>query len=432
MKILIISLFFPPQNSIASLRPYSWAKYWSRAGHDVTVVTLPKTEASSDSEASFEGFRVIEVGAPLMQWLRRVPHENKYKKINKKIGLIADVKFKIKKFRNRIQSYYGIFYGCRMPDALDFFWSGAVVKALNNEKWDLVVSTAGPYGVHAPAYFLRKNGLAKHWIADWRDLWTDNHIYPGLPGFRLIERLLEKKWCNSADVVTTVSDPLMEILRKKYGEKSQVIFNGFDEDDYKNLPVGSIFPCDGVFSIVYTGSIYPGRQDSTPLFHAIAELHHEGFITPNSLQVLFCGVNSNVNELARNAGIESYVKYLGFLPRVEALRLQRDASALLLLDFDSEGVKGILTGKVFEYLFAGPPIIAIGVGGESSIGELLSNTAAGKAFGKDLIPIKNYLKNLIHNPGLQSRSRENNSKILKYSRGNQARRMLELVNSNDQ
>lgn len=254
-------------------------------------------------------------------------------------------------------------------------------------------------------------------------------MYPGLPGFRYVERFLEKKWCNAADVVTTVSPPLMEILHKKYGQKSRVVFNGFDEEDYKNLPDENIFPDDGVFRILYTGSIYQGQRDPTPLFHAIAQLDREGFTTPNNLQVLFCGVNANLNELAKDTGIESYVRYLGFLPRSEALHLQRDASALLLLEFESNKVKGILTGKVFEYLFAGPPIIAIGVAHESSIGELLARTDTGKSFGKDTNSIKEYLKHLMRNPEL--RSRECKSDILMYSRKNQAMRMLDLVISND-
>lgn len=432
MKILIISLFFPPQNSIASLRPYSWAKYWSRAGHDVTVVTLPKAEASSNIETSFEHFKVIEVPAPLMRIIKGDSYKNQFStsaKANKKIGLLPEIKIKIKQFRNKIQSRYGIFFSCRMPDTLDFLWTAAVVKALNNEKWDLVVSTAWPYGVHAPAYHLKNNGLAKHWIADWRDLWTDNHMYPGLPGFRFVERFLEKKWCNAADLITTVSLPLVEVFQKKYGNKSKVVFNGFDEEDYKNLPDESVFPDDGVFRVLYTGSIYPGQRDPTPLFHAVAQLDREGFITPNNLQVLFCGVNANLNELAKDTGIESYVRYLGFLPRPEALRLQRDASALLLLEFESKEVKGILTGKVFEYLFAGPPIIAIGVTHESSIGELLASTDTGKSFGKDTNAIKGYLKHLMQNPEL--RSRKCKSEILMYSRKNQAKRMLDLVISTD-
>ena len=65
MRILIISTFFPPLNSIASLRPYSWAKYWVLEGHEVTVLTLAKEE---DPKVALNypnpGFRLIEVPLP--------------------------------------------------------------------------------------------------------------------------------------------------------------------------------------------------------------------------------------------------------------------------------------------------------------------------------------------------------------------------------
>ena len=60
MKILIVSTFFPPQNSIASLRPYSWAKWWSRAGHDVTVLTTEKEEWANNLNLDCSGFTVIK------------------------------------------------------------------------------------------------------------------------------------------------------------------------------------------------------------------------------------------------------------------------------------------------------------------------------------------------------------------------------------
>ena len=61
MKILIVSYYFPPQNSIASLRPYSWAKWWSRAGHDVTVLTIEKKILKNNLNLDCSMFKLIEV-----------------------------------------------------------------------------------------------------------------------------------------------------------------------------------------------------------------------------------------------------------------------------------------------------------------------------------------------------------------------------------
>ena len=61
MKILIISDYFPPLNSIASLRPYSWAKFWSKMGHDVTVLTTQKYKKENDLNFECSSFEIIEI-----------------------------------------------------------------------------------------------------------------------------------------------------------------------------------------------------------------------------------------------------------------------------------------------------------------------------------------------------------------------------------
>lgn len=432
MKILIITSFFPPQNSVASLRPYSWAKYWSLAGHDVTVLTVPKKVTSSDLDLPFDGFRVIAVPIPGMAWLASKlakDQEIELQKNNPNVISALKKQFNLKntfrKFLSGLQSKYGIASTCRMPDTLDL-WPRAARRALGAQKWDLVVSTSGPYGVHAPAYTLRRKGHAKRWIADWRDLWVDNHIFPGLPVFRVIEKILEKRWCMTADAVTTVSEPLAFVLGEKYHRRVDVIYNGFDPDDYKKIPKENAFPDDDVLRIIYTGSIYSGYRDPTPLFKAIYELNAGGQLTPKMMQILFCGANANLNNLAEREGVNDYVKYLGIVPRNKALQLQRDASILLLLEFESDTVKGILTGKLFEYLFAGPVIWGVGVGNDSSVGKVLRETARGMAFGSDIKAIKREILLILNNKNYFDKYRLQNENSLKlYNRSTQAIRLLE-------
>lgn len=432
MKILIISAFFPPLNSIASLRPYSWAKHWAKSGHDVSILTIPQNPSSSDSPMSLEGLNVIEVPIPGLRVISKIlgrgntqaasPEPSKSEASGK-----SGWKNRIRKWRQNFQAEYGILSSCRMPDLLDI-WGRAAFHRVKLEDWDLVVSTAGPYGVHAPAYALRSCGRAKKWIADWRDLWVDNHIFPGLPGFRAIERALEKRWSLRADAITTVSPPLAEALIQKYGEKVKVIYNGFDADDYDDLPPEKIFPDDGVMRIVYTGTIYPKKNDPRPLFHAIAELAAVGEISANQIQVVFCGRNTDVNELASFAGVSEYVQCLGLVPREDALRMQRDAAALLFLEFQSDRVQGILSGKIFEYLFAGPPILVLGGNSASSVGKLISETKRGALMGSDVKKIKEEILRL------KKIFQKNDDRQIPvgvdlnfYSRRFQAEKMLELI-----
>ncbi len=432
MKILIITMYFPPQNSIASLRPYSWAKHWSKAGHDVTVVTTPKESMAFNNQMSFDGFRVIEIPIPGLWLIRKIWGHNPQTAIiqntaNNKSS--ASYKKHLRELVKKLRLRYGIFSTCRMPDLLDF-WSGDVQRAVNNQQWDLVVSSAGPYCVHAPAYGLQHKGIAQKWIADWRDLWVDNHIYPGLPVFRWVEQKLEKQWCITADCLTTVSHPLADTLKAKYGDKVHVIYNGYDPDDYKALPNQRIFPNDNIIRIVYTGTIYQGQQNPTPLFNAIRVLKDCHKISELQLKIIFCGNNADVTNLACKSGVEEFVEYVGVINRNEALRMQRDASALLLLEFESQTVKGILTGKLFEYLSVDAPILAIGIGSDTSIGTVLSETGRGVALGNNVELITDFLLKLLNKKEPVLHSLPNKKHIQKYNRKVQANNMLELLKSN--
>jgi hypothetical protein len=81
----------------------------------------------------------------------------------------------------------GVFNNCRMPDKHDI-WALKVALLPTMTRWDVVVTTGGPYSTHTIGYFLKKKGLAQRWIVDWRDLWTNNHFFHGLPIFRPVEK----------------------------------------------------------------------------------------------------------------------------------------------------------------------------------------------------------------------------------------------------
>jgi len=433
LKILIITKSFPPQNAIAAHRPYSWAKYWSRAGHDVTVLTIPKIIQPQDAILPTEGFRVIEVPIPFWSsFLKTTAKSHRLSlpsaKSDRPLKPLEAIKNFLYKKTIGFLNYYGIFSACRMPDILDF-WGKTAFQAVCGSTWDVVVSTAGPYAVHRPAYHLKKNGLATIWLMDWRDLWTEHHAYPGLPIVRSFEKILEKRWSLAADVITTVSEPLAERLRQHYGDKVFVIYNGFDEEEYEKLPPSRIFPRDGVSRIIYTGSIYKGYQDPSPLFAAVEQLSRQHGLTPRQLRIIFCGFNSDFTALAREHAVEAFVEYHGFLPRSEALRMQRDADALLFLEFESEEVKGILSGKLFEYLFAGPPILGIGLEDDSSVGQILKQTGRGVCLGKNVNAIKEKLLDIIR-AGAGPRASEDAAipdAIRQFSRKVQSQKMLNLL-----
>lgn len=420
MKILIVSSFFPPQNSIASLRPYSWAKYWSKMGHDVTVLTAPKAIQASDSTADCSGFRVHYIKAPLLAPVSIQSNERPIVVTSKgaKAPLMRRCARAIQKF---FSDRYGIFYSCRFPDLMDL-WALKAKRWAETQHWDLVVSTGGPYSVHRVGLHIKHLHPDTKWIVDWRDLWSQNHFFPGFWLFRAYERTLERRFHRHADLVTTVSKPLAEALKNVGAKNVGTVFNGFDPDDYATLPEECAFNSDGIFRILYSGTIYAEKQNPTLLFKAIAALDAEGSINPLKLRVVFAGPFSDICNLAKHYGVADYVEYAGFLPRRLALRMQRDTDMLLFLGLKNHDNKGILTGKLFEYLYVNKPIIALDVGKDSEIGAMLEQV------GSNIIETKEQLMQVLSTAIVKQQSwRGYSSEITEFSRHVQAVKMLDML-----
>lgn len=389
MRILIICTFFPPLNSIASLRPYSWAKYWALAGHDVTVLTPAKEENPEIGlQVKNTGYSVLEVPLPafLSSFKRRAagPQGNEKPKRGLLGRLLDYLRFK-----------KGIFNAARMPDLTDFWVLRAFKRACQEQPWDLVVSSAGPYTVHVVAYLLKKKRRCATWVADYRDTWSNNYIYSGIFPFNLIEDKLERHLLQQADCITTVSAPFAEDFKKKYRSKRvEVIENGFDPDDLRSVSVQPCFAGEAKFRIVHTGSIYLGKRDPSPLFQAIQNMSrsHAGQALLSKLEVIFVGPRqSNLEELIQRYSVGEWVKMHGFVSREKALCMQRDAHALLFLAWNDSTVDGVLTGKIFEYLYSNTPILAIGASHVEASQNLIMEAQAGHIL-PTVESIESYLK----------------------------------------
>jgi len=432
-KILIITHYFPPINSIASHRPYSWAKYWSRMGHDITVLTTKKEPQDNDLNLDTSFLKVIEVENIILGKLKEKLKGLKDKEgenIKESYKNNENIKCKVKKFFIYIMKLLrkrGLFNTARMPDWDDLIISKSLSYIIN-DKYDIVVSTAGPYNVHLIAYKYKEKYPDTFWVADYRDLWTQNHIFKGLFPFTIIEEYLEDKVNHKADLITTVSKPLADQIKNKYKiDNVEVIENGFDPDDFKNLPPEPYWK-DGKVRLVYTGAIYAGKQDPSPLFEAISQINdsiHNNLL--NNLEVIFVGgAKGDFDFLVKKYNVSNWVKHEGFKPREYSLRIQRDAHALIFLEFESKNVDGILTGKLFEYLYSSTKILGIGVTDNSAPGKIIKESGCGVNFGKDVEKIKNYLIELLKT-GKKDTVNPNNEILEKFSRKNLAEKLMDII-----
>jgi hypothetical protein len=197
------------------------------------------------------------------------------------------------------------------------------------------------------------------WIADLRDLWADNSYYTH-PNWRLrIDRLMERSILRSAAGLVTVSPIWADTLRGKYQQPVACIPNGFVAEDFPENPTGPE-PGD-VVSILYTGGIYAGYRDPTPLFRAIALLTQA---ERQHVAVHFYGPGESdaqgVMAAAATAGVADRVLLHGRVSYRESLSLQQSADILLLLQWNNVKDAGNIPAKFFEYLGARRPILLIG------------------------------------------------------------------------
>lgn len=214
------------------------------------------------------------------------------------------------------------------------------------------------------------------WIADFGDLWSQNHDYHYSTLRRLVDRRLELKTLATADALVTVSEPWAEKLRALHrGKPVYSITHGF-RPELVDLPPAKL---SAKFTITYTGIVYTEKQDPTRLLAALKELVSDGSIDPSDVEVRFYGTGlAWLDEAIEQHGLFGMVRQYERVPKEVALEKQRESQLLLLLDPNDSEEDGIYLGKTLEYLGARRPILAIGGLDHDVIHELLIETNAGR------------------------------------------------------
>ncbi|MHC1784029.1 MAG: glycosyltransferase family 4 protein [Anaerolineaceae bacterium] len=427
MKILIITNAFPPLNSIASLRPYSWAKYWSEVGHEICVLTTEKTSSSGWLDLKMDpevAARIRVVPVPFFVFRNKTLNKTETGMLSAKTG--GRFQFARQVVRWLRKNVFGSFLDSRM------FWiKPAVCKALEiyaTWKFDLIISTYDPPAAHIIASQLHWR-LGVPWTADYRDLWSGSHIEKPVFPLDRIEKSLEERTMKGAFLLSTVSDNLRDQLKTRFHQPVVTVENGYDEDDFRRIETTFEFPLDGCVRILYTGKINKGKQDPTPLFQALAALQRQEKISPGQLEVLFFGQwLEQLPEMIAKSGLWDYVKVMGFMERETILRMQKAADLLLFLEFNWPGVDGILTGKLFEYMAAGRPILGIGMEESKATARLIHEAGIGTTFNRDPEPIAEFIESFLN--GKAAPYYPNPKVIQRYSRRKLAKKLLHEITDN--
>jgi glycosyltransferase involved in cell wall biosynthesis len=195
------------------------------------------------------------------------------------------------------------------------------------------------------------------WVAELRDLWTDNPYYNYAAVRRDFERSWEKGVLGRTAAIVTVSPGWRRRLADRHGKPVAVAMNGFVATDFPFAP-----PADpetsGPLRIVFTGHVYAGYRDPSPLFEALQRLR----ASANDVVVEFIGTKDKdgaLDALAKQYGLSDHVRVLPPVSYKQALDYQLRADVLLHMQWCDPKEQGTIAGKIFDYLGARRPILGI-------------------------------------------------------------------------
>ncbi|MBY5959980.1 hypothetical protein KUV50_17650 [Membranicola marinus] len=264
-------------------------------------------------------------------------------------------------------------------------------KIIEREKIDIIISSYLPFDAHRLAFRLKKRYPHLYWIADYRDFFSD----PMLRATPQFSHLQNKhfQFLSIADEVTTVSSGIKKRL-SVFHPRVHVVRNGLNHP----LTSSRQIPKYKLFTLAYTGSIYPDAQDGTLLARALKELINEGRIKKRHLQFVNAGKDGLYWEkLLESYGIGEILVNHEIIPHKESLLIQQKSHINVLLSWASDDVSGILTGKLFEYLGAEAPIVALINGNfDPELDELISKPNRGTLFQQSETGLKKLKTFLVH------------------------------------
>lgn len=432
IRVLIIAESMAPVQAIASIRWTKFAKYLSRLDDfKVSVLTNEKGFDGSNSnlkqydyDAScthdLDAVDVCYVPTSLYQ-----AFSNRF--FNWINGRLA-------RERKKQNSSKGGSVGNSLPVRLlmmlrvlaDWLTGNAIVRSAVGhvselESFDCVISTYGPRWPHRVARCIKNKNQHVIWVADFRD--------PAVSSAKT-DTLFSHSYADSitqdADLVLGISEGTITNLYLEHGQKTLVLTNGFDMELTDQSHPDDRSP-NKQLSFVYTGTLYADDtclRDIRPLFQALSELTRDGEIDSAEISVEYAGTTPDLFLAAASAFPDIHFKSHGLIKREDALALQKNAGALVVCSWNTSWQQGVLTGKIFEYMQAGVPVVGLCSGDvpNSDLRQLIESCHLGycyeEADDSGVVKLKDYILQLYNQwkeTGRTTLGEETHKKVMEYS-----------------
>jgi glycosyltransferase involved in cell wall biosynthesis len=365
-KVIIFTYYFPPAGGVAVQRFLKFSKFLPEFGWEPIIVTV-----NNGSYPYYDESLLKEISPSLRVYRTKTfePFElyNLLRgKKGKAMPVVSVGSHQKRSVFQKISEYVRANFF--VPDARVGWVSYAVKQAeeiLKNEKIDAIITTGPPHSTHLIGLQLKQKYGVK-WLADFRDPWTGifyNNLLPRTDATKQKDKALETKVLQTANYVTVISPGMKQEFEAR-AKKIDVLFNGYDEDDFSKL--NTIEAIAAPFTIRYVGNLM-ASQNVEALWKVIAGLNAP-------VRIEFIGrVDEAVKASIEANGIAKSVSYLDFVDHKTAIGLMQQADMVLFVIPDVKDGALILTGKLFEYLASGTEMLSIGpVNGNAA--EILKQT----------------------------------------------------------
>lgn len=422
MNILLVCSYFGPETSVGVNRVNSFVRHWlTKDGCSIDVITMPYQD-------ELPGFLQNQPELSIHQ----VPMFGFSDKGKTKVPTTA-VSCPTSKSKLKMLFYWlksNIFANYLDPRTL--WWPRAAMVAnriCKQKKIDFIITSVPSYTAHSIGFAVKLMNPSIYWTADYRDLWSGNPIFPGIALVRWIEKKHEQFILRRANLLVTINSELANDLSRLHkSKKVLVVPNGFEPTDLEFSNFNSDNDSKNYLSIVYTGTVLSGLQNPEFLFQALTNLIKRNLISTQQMKIVFYGDASAILETEAFKYLldNKIIQLKGRVTREVSLKAQREADLLLFLGArplqNGTDVKGIVSGKIFEYLVSGVEIMAVGVTNDMIVGEMIQLASVGDIYAENIEKIELRLLDLAKNGS--KKVTPNQAYLNQFNRAEQASLLL--------
>lgn len=425
-KILIITYYWPPAGGPGVQRWLKFAKYLPDFGWKPIIYTPENPSYPLLDETLMKD---VPENIEMVRTKIWEPYQlaEKLNKSNKKFKAGQFDVGKNQSWKSKLSIWVrGNFF---IPDARVFWVKPSVTfleKYLKENNINTIVTSGPPHSLHLIGLGLKNKIPNLKWIADFRDPWTEISYYKHLKLTKSSDkkhRQLESAVFKKADITLATSYTDAENFRKA-GANAVCITNGFDESDSDEQVKGQ--KAENKFTLSYIGVLEQLRNPEN-LWKALDELIIENTDFAANFSLKFVGrIDDKILQTIENSKLKNHILNLGYLSHGKAVEEMQNSDLLLITNFPNESSKGIIPGKIFEYLASGKQIISFGPD-KADVAKILEETQAGKHFNyQDTETVKKFILEkfeLWKNGSLL----ENTQHIEQFSRRNLTRQLTEVL-----